>query len=130
MNDKSREQREFTRVQVPLKGDIHFGDVAKKGLAIRNLSLKGLFLVGGPGFPKGAECDLVIRLEGASPAVEVRVRGRVARSTAAGMGIEFLRVGLDGFEHLKNLVRYNSEQVEQVEEEFDSHQGLKKKKEP
>jgi len=128
MVDQDRNLREFSRVEVVLRADIRFGGIVREGLRTRNLSMKGVFLECPPDFPSGAECDLVLRLVGADPPSEVRVRGRVARTTGQGMGVEFIHAHLDGFEHLKNLVRYNSESPERAEEEFDAHRGLLNKK--
>ena len=42
-----------------------------------------------------------------------------------GMAIEFTGVPLDDLEHLRNLIRFNAEDPNAVEDEFDSHIGLK-----
>jgi len=36
-------------------------------------------------------------------------------------------LGLESFEHLRNLVYYNAENVEQVETEFTTHTGIRKR---
>ena len=82
MNNNSQHRRQFTRVEVPLRADIRFGAITKKGLLTQNLSLKGVFLECAPGFPVGAECYLHFRLEGADPPAEMKMKGRVAWASA------------------------------------------------
>jgi len=47
---------------------------------------------------------------------------------ADGMAFVFSKIlGLESFEHLRNMVFYNAPNVEQVEDEFTSHTGIRKK---
>ncbi len=39
-------------------------------------------------------------------------------------------LGLESFEHLRNLVYYNAPDVEQVEQEFTAHVGIRKRESP
>ena len=59
--------------------------------------------------------------------MEVQAKGRVARTTGTGMGMEIYEIPLDAYGHLKSLVLHNSMDLIETEKEFDLHQGLKKK---
>ena len=43
------------------------------------------------------------------------------------MAVEFTGVPLDDLEHLRNLIRFNADDPNAVQEEFDAHVGLKPK---
>ena len=57
--------------------------------------------------------------------IRLEVTGKVSRVDDDGMAIEFTGVPLDDLEHLRNLIRFNAEDPNAVEDEFDSHIGLK-----
>jgi hypothetical protein len=62
--------------------------------------------------------------------IEIEVEGVVVHSYAEGTAIQFSKIlGVDSYEHLRNLVLYNAADTEQVEDEFRTHIGLKKKNE-
>jgi len=44
-----------------------------------------------------------------------------------GLAIAFTETEPDSFRHLQNLVLYNSDNADQVEDEFGAHLGLKKR---
>jgi hypothetical protein len=48
-----------------------------------------------------------------------------------GMAFVFTSIlGLESFEHLRNLVCYNAPDVEQVERELTAHVGIRKRESP
>ncbi|MGE0684275.1 MAG: hypothetical protein AB7P69_25630, partial [Candidatus Binatia bacterium] len=67
-------------------------------------------------------------LGGKESPVRVEVGGKVVRVDTDGMGVEITEiVGVESFEHLRNLVRYNSADTDQVEQEFHDHIGIKRR---
>lgn len=48
------------------------------------------------------------------------------RITEEGVALVFTEVGLEAYEHLHNLVLLNTDDTEKVEQEFNTHLGLKK----
>jgi hypothetical protein len=126
MSDE-RDRREFLRVpfriEVTLRGD-HTTVVSAD---VRDVSLKGLYAVGAGRLPPGSRCEVLLVLGGPDSEVRLSLRGRVARADGAGMGVEFLDMGLDTFYHLRNLVLYNSTDAARVEEEFRAHVGLRRR---
>lgn len=122
--EDGREQRQFLRVpfriEVTLKGDhatIVSGDV-------RDVSLKGLYVAAPARLPPDSRCEVLLVLGGPESEVRLSLRGRVARVDRAGMGVEFLDMGLDTFYHLRNLVLFNSDDRARVEAEFQAHLEL------
>jgi hypothetical protein len=118
------DRREFSRVpfrvEVTLKGD-HATVVSAD---VQDVSLKGLYAAGAGRLPPGSRCEVRLDLGGPGSEVRLSLRGRVARVDNAGMGVEFIDMGLDTFYHLRNLVLYNSSDHERVEQEFKAHIGL------
>jgi hypothetical protein len=90
---------------------------------VDNLSLRGLLVLSALRPAAESGCTIGIRLGGT--AAEVQATGRVVRTTDNGFAVRFTEiVGLDSLEHLRNLIRYNSHNPDQVEQEFRTHLGL------
>jgi len=53
-------------------------------------------------------------------------KGKIVRSTEDGIGVDFTEMDLDSYEHLRNLVLLNANDVARIEGEFKDHLGLKK----
>jgi hypothetical protein len=116
-------RREFSRVDVHLRTEVTADGVRHLDGTMESLSLKGgFFRVANP--PSGeAVCDIRLHLEGTE--IEVHARGKVVRSTPDGCAIQFFEiVGVDCLEHLRNLIRFNTHNPDQVEREFHDHLGL------
>jgi hypothetical protein len=126
MTSEHSNQREFTRVLVAARTLIKAGNVSLSAAQAHSLSMKGMSILSPERLPVGTECELTIVLvEGE---VEIQVLGTVVVHLADGMAFLFTKIlGLESFEHLRNLVFYNAPNVEQVEDEFTSHTGIRKK---
>ena len=119
-------QREFTRVLVAARTTIKAGETILSPAQTHSLSMKGMSIQTQERLPVGTECEITIVLvEGEA---EIQVLGTVVVELADGMAFLFTKIlGLESFEHLRNLVFYNAPNVEQVEDEFTSHTGIRKK---
>jgi hypothetical protein len=126
MTTEHSNQREFTRVLVAARTLVKAGNVSLSAAQAHSLSMKGMSILSPERLPVGTECELTIVLvEGE---VEIQVLGTVVVHLADGMAFLFTKIlGLESFEHLRNLVFYNAPNVEQVEDEFTSHTGIRKK---
>jgi hypothetical protein len=91
-----------------------------------DVSMNGLFAVAGRSFPVGTECEVVVHLGEAETREQIVVRGRVARVADHGFAVTFEEIGIDSYDHLQKLVRYNAPDLSRVEREFDQHLGLKR----
>ncbi len=122
---QNQERREFSRVviQVQVRLRTEEGNIVTgKGTRI---SLKGLFLETSTRLPNGSACRIEIVLGTESHRLLINVEGKVSRQEENGLGLEFTQMGSEGYEHLKNLVLYNSDEPEKAEKEFMQHLGLK-----
>lgn len=118
-------RREFSRVPVHLRAEVTLDGGTRLDGTMENLSLKGGFLRTAGQAADGTPCDVRLHLEGTE--VEVHAQGRVVRPGPGGVAIQFLEiVGIDSLEHLRNLIRFNTHDPDQVEREFHDHLGLKR----
>jgi len=126
MTSEHSNQREFTRVLVAARTLVKAGNVSLSAAQAHSLSMKGMSILTHERLPVGTECELtIVLLEGE---VEIQVLGTVVVHLADGMAFLFTKIlGLESFEHLRNMVFYNAPNVEQVEDEFTSHTGIRKK---
>jgi len=120
------DKREFTRVPITFEVRLTIDGRTLDGAHVKDLSMKGMLVLTGDTYPVGTPCEAVITLvEGE---VEIRTSGTVAATNPAGFGMEFATIdGLESYIHLRNLVLFNSPDVEKVEEEFQAHAGIRRR---
>jgi hypothetical protein len=120
------EKREFTRVPITFQVKLTVGGTVLEACTINDLSMKGMLVLTDGHFPLGTPCEATLVLvEGE---VEIHTSGTVAAHHPKGFGMEFSTIdGLESYIHLKNLVLFNSGDVEKVEEEFQAHAGIRRK---
>lgn len=125
---QAADRREFTRVTVPMRvrlvdetGRVHEG-------ISRNVSLGGIRVESAARLPEGSPCAVTILLGDAEDAVEIAEHGNVVLSDGAFIAVAFDEIGLESLKHLRNLILYNSaDAVAEVEAEFSSHLGIKRR---
>ena len=120
------EKREFTRVHAAFQVHLTVAGRPLGVVFINDLSMKGMLVLTGEQVEVGTPCEAVIALvEGE---VEIRTSGVVAALHPKGFGMEFTTIdGLESYMHLRNLVLFNSGDVEKAEEEFQTHAGIRRK---
>ena len=127
--DSHSDRREFTRVQVKLEAELSTGGkVFIKG-TLGDLSMNGMYLTCGGTLPLDTPCQVMLILDGGQGAMCVQATGRVQRIEDGGLALQFTEIlGQESAQHLQNLILLNScDDVEQVEQEFCEHVGLKEK---
>ncbi|MBI5426769.1 MAG: PilZ domain-containing protein [Nitrospinae bacterium] len=122
------DHREFTRVPIKIEVQVDSGGKSIFSEQTRDVSMKGLFMLcQDHALEAGAVCDMVLFLGGREEGIRIEVKGMVERLTPQGMGIRFTEIGLESYEHLHNLVLYNSQDSHKVEQEMKDHMGLKRR---
>jgi PilZ domain len=121
-------RREFTRVSVQLEAEVTAQELSSVQGHSCNVSLNGVFLHCDTPFPVGTTCCVTLRLADHYDDMGIAASGRVVRLQDEGMAIMFTEIlGLDSFNHLRNLVLSNSiGATEQIEKEFRTHVGIKR----
>ncbi|MDH5299164.1 MAG: PilZ domain-containing protein [Desulfobulbaceae bacterium] len=112
------EKRKNARVSFQATVTVRFDDQTYDRCETRDLSLKGLFVVGVAGRPLGEKCRLSLYLSGTSSDLSLEMSGTVVRLEADGVGIHFTEIDLDSFFHLKNIVYFNIGDPDQLEKEL------------
>jgi hypothetical protein len=126
--NKEGNHREFTRVPINVGVEVRADSTVIKTHKTHDLSMAGISLQHeGKALPVGTLCDVSVFLEGVDPPIHVDMKGQVERSTEKDLGIKFTEVKFESYEHLQNLVRYNSQNIDAVDKEIGDHVGLKKK---
>lgn len=82
---------------------------------ICNISLKGLLAMAKATLKPGTVGLVRIEL---SPDALIEVECRIIRSDATGVAIDFLGMEPESFMHLRNLVRYNASDADQIDAEL------------
>ncbi len=121
------DKREFTRVPITFEVQmVVAGKPLGESTTIKDVSMKGMLVLTGERFEVGTPCEATLTLvEGE---VVIHTSGIVAAIHPKGFGMEFTTIdGLESYIHLKNLVMFNSGNVEKVEEEFHNHAGIRRK---
>jgi hypothetical protein len=126
MTNNPSDQREFTRVPV----NCHVEVLAEGRLvpcsAVCTLSMKGMLAKTQAQLPLGLECEITIAL--IEHEIEIQVMGTVVRNYPEGIAFQFTKImGPESYAHLRNLVLYNADDVDQVEHEFETHAGIRRK---
>ena len=112
------ERRKNTRVLFHATASARFADKVYEELAIRDLSLRGVYLEGITGHGQGDKCEVELALTGVSSELKLSMKGSVVRQDETGAGIHFEEIDIDTFFHLKNIVYYNADDPDRVENEL------------
>ena len=120
--------REFTRItSSPLAQIAIEGSDAISG-HVRDISMNGFYMLTDADVAPGQACGASVILGEGDGALHIRANARVTRNDPGGIAVQFEElIGEESYAYLQNLVRYNAAgQVDQVEEEFSTHRGLKR----
>ncbi|WP_456433450.1 PilZ domain-containing protein [Thermosulfuriphilus sp.] len=112
------ERRRFTRVPFETEVEVIYGDRWLKAQRLKDISLKGLYIVSRESPPVGSPCLVKVRLTGAEPPIELKFTGEVVRHGPDGFAIVVLETDLESFSHLRKLLSYNFEDPEKIEAEI------------
>ncbi len=111
----SHEKRKYCRVPFTTRIDIVMephGENIILSAELKDLSLGGIFVQTERKFPEGTPCDVIIYLAGTVEGITLQIHGKIVRRTETGVGIVFDVMDLDTYTHVKNIVRYNSNEDE------------------
>lgn len=80
----------------------------------KDLSMRGVFIKTSQTLKENTPCQVTIKLQGLEEDMVLNMEGRVVRVSADGYAIFFDSVDLDTYTHLKNIVRYNSPESDDI----------------
>lgn len=119
----TKEKRRFSRIFFNVRARLEVDDKVYSVERIVNLSVGGCLLEIKDDLPLAAEGRLTILLPRMAPGVEVF--GEIVRTGNGETSLKFVRITPENLVHLQNIMRYNADDPELIEEEISSHPGLR-----
>lgn len=117
------EKRRFSRIFFNVKAKLTVGEAVYSIDRIANLSIGGCLLEIGDELPLGGNCKFTVLLPGKVPGVDVH--GEIVRTGNGEVSLKFTTIEHENLYHLQNIIRYNAEDPDVVEDEISVHPGLK-----
>ena len=124
MKTAKMNKRRNTRVRFETTADVFFSDQTVANCSTTNLSINGVMIVGLQGRAVGEECELRLHLGGGKSDLILAIKSKVSRIIEEGTALHFYEIELESFQHLKNVIYYNSENPDDVSKEFIDHQSI------
>jgi hypothetical protein len=91
--------------------------VALKG-EVKDVSLRGLYLVTEELLPVGTPVEITIFLSASEEPVVINVTGSVARLMPGGLGCAFDKMDVESFTHLRSIISYQGGDESKAMAEF------------
>lgn len=111
------EKRSLSRVCYNIEAAIKYKGMDFKG-EVENISLNGMFIKTQKEIPVGEIIEIIMYLTGDTSSLSINLEGIVMRSDEKGIGLQYQKVDLDSFIHLRNIISYNIEDSDKVLDEF------------
>ena len=113
------DQRRRTRVGFRAVANVQATGVRMTDQKTKDLSLKGVFLLGSHPLKQGDGCFVTIYLQGeGNDTPALHMEGKVARNTDEGTGIDFVSMDPETYLHLRNLIILNADDPDAAEKEM------------
>lgn len=116
------EKRRFSRIVFDVAARLTVNETTYNLDRMTNLSVGGCLLSVNDGFEVGQECSVNILLARMEPGVVVY--GNIVRVADTEVSIQFTSVSPENLKHLQNIIRYNAEDPERIDEELSARTGL------
>ncbi len=116
MTDEHHDRRDNVRVSFHATVDLDFAGQKYSGCETENLSTKGVLVLGILNRSEGDTCDIALHLSGTSDDISLTMQGEVVRREDNGIGVHFTEMDLDSYTHLRNIIYYNSDDPDTLDE--------------
>ena len=118
------DERRFSRVPFKVYTQLKTKDAVYTTNQITNISVGGCLLPITSDLIPGTNCSILIRLEGTTDHIVVKIKGEILRTYPHSVAVKFTLIDTDSLHHLQNIIRYNSKDPEKIEEEISRHPGI------
>ncbi len=125
MTGQATDRRGFVRIPFTTEVEIDAGGSRIHAEGEVNISMSGIRVPYAGSLPPAAACRLTITLNSSKDPVAIRAEGRILRSDAGSLAVEFTQLDPDSYGHLRQLILNNAADPERAEQEFDSHWGIR-----
>ena len=112
------ERRKNTRVPFQTIADVTFNDKHYNHCITEDLSVKGISVLGITGHKIDETCDLSLALSGSTSQLRLSMKGKIVRVDADSIALHFTEIDIDSYYHLKNIIYYNSNDPDSIEQEL------------
>ena len=109
------EKRKRSRVDVGFEAVLSCGGLEKYTVRVNNLSLKGMLCEPDARICCLKECAVTIVL---TKQINFRIQARMVRNDEKGLALDFEAMDEQAFFHLRNLVRYHSQDPDAIDREL------------
>lgn len=116
------EKRRFSRIVFDVAAKLSVDGVDYVLERITNLSVGGCLLDVNDGFSLDQQCSVTILLSRMEPGVVVY--GKIVRVTDGEVSIQFTSVTPENLLHLQNIIRYNAQDPDLIDQELSARTGL------
>jgi hypothetical protein len=110
------DRRDNVRVSFHATVDLDCDGQKYTGCETENLSTKGVLVLGISDRSEGDTCDMALHLSGTREDISLTMQGEVVRLEEDGVGIHFTEIDLDSYTHLRNIIYYNSDDPDSLDE--------------
>lgn len=118
------EERRFTRIPFKVFTELKTKDAVYKTSYLENLSVGGCLMPVKSDLVPGTDCKILINLEGGGETVVISIKGRIVRVDSRTIAVKFTLIDPDSLFHLQNIIRYNAQDSDKIDDEFSKHPGL------
>ncbi len=123
---KKNDARAFTRSPITAEMQVRLAcGVLLEGHAL-DISMNGVLFATERSLPIGNPVRVSMVLTAGDEQHRIDTEGSVVRITEEGVAIEFTAINEESLEYLRNLVLYNSPNIEKTDQELSSAIGLKR----
>lgn len=119
-----QEKRRFSRIRFEIEAQLMVNESIYRTGEVMDLGIGGCLLGITTELKPGAACSLRFVLGNAETGPEIRLEAEVIRNETEEVALRFTRIDPNSLFHLQNLIRYNAENPEAVEQEISEHPGL------
>ncbi len=110
------DRRDNVRVSFHATVDLDFAGHRYSDCETENLSTKGVLVLGITDRAEGDPCDIILHLTGTRDDISLTMQGEVVRLEEEGIGIRFVEIDLDSYTHLRNIIYYNADDPDALDE--------------
>ncbi len=126
MAEQLKDRRKFIRIPFHTEAEIQAGGQVLRSQNGIDVSMSGLRISTESAAPaEGSPCQVKITLKTAESRLLIEAKGKIIRSAAGTLAVNFTELDLDSYQHLRQLILNNTEEPEKAEQEFNAHWGIR-----
>lgn len=106
-SNNGQERRRDERMPIDVSAEILAAGCEPIHGHTHDLSVSGVFVLSDCSLNPGSECEVCLVIPGRNAPIRLQLRGRVARVTGDGLGVEFTAMNRECYENLSYIIKHN-----------------------